>query len=639
MKKYYLYNFFLNKNISFIFFNPFCYFLLAQVLIFSLLLFPTESAFEQSHDKLDSFFSYWVVRSFQTNFFFNFDYIIPNFLESYKLNYLHIGDLSLAQNFFLIFDPPTAFVINSILLRVIKYLGMYLLLTDYIVDKSNISKWYASATAFCFSVINFNIITLGTVSCLPFFLWGVLNFYNNKKIILSSIAILLYPFLSPLAYGGLAACLFIFTFHIIKCFYLKQNTSKFWILILSFFILYILVESRSIYSVLFDSDYISHRSIVWSILGNFNFKDFFLDFTGIFFRSSHTHHVSHHYPIITFTVFLTMFLIVINKKKFFKNMQIKKLLIEKRLYLLTIFILIFLSSLISSLDLQFKIAYNLFKIPLDLTRLDIFIPVCWYSLFCFCLFIIAANYKKIGVRFINPFIIIIFSIFSTVQFPGIKENIKKKLNVDNHVGLRYAFVNKYASSILYFKIPKSLTGLYSPPDPELPQPLHSLARKKVYRYTGLYMLKDYYEFENFSKIKKDLKLKLNLELNDFKTLSFFISPSIAQYHGFHTLDGFFVDYPLEYWFKFNKLFKTEFKKSNIKIKEVTPKNGLFAFISPYSFENKKIKKLSFDTCLFYKMNGKVIFSFFEIENHKEIDLNFLNEYGNIKVYYINNFQC
>ena len=27
------------------------------------------------------------------------------------------------------------------------------------------------------------------------------------------------------------------------------------------------------------------------------------------------------------------------------------------------------------------------------------------------------------------------------------------------------------------------------------------------------------------------------------------------------------------------------------------------------------------------MNGKVIFSFFEIENHKEIGLDFLNEYG------------
>ena len=629
----------LNKNINSLFSNPFIFFLLIQILIFYVFLFPTENAFEQSHDKLDSFFTYWVVRSFQNNFFLDFNYIIPNFLESYKLNYLHIGDLSLAQNFFLIFDPPTAFVVNSILLRLIKFLGMYLLLTDYIIDRSYISKWYASITAFCFSVINFNIVTLGTVSCLPLFLWGILNFYNNKQIFFSSIAILIYPFLSPLVYGGPAACLFILIFHMIKCFYLKQNTPKFWILIFSFFVIYILVESRSIYSVLFDSDYISHRSQKWETLESFNFNNFFFDLTGIFFRSSHSHHASHHYPIITFTVFLSIFMILISRKKFLENIKIKRFLIEKKIYLLIIFLLIFLSSLISSLDLQLKIAYNLFKIPLDLTRLDIFIPVCWYSLFCFSLFVIAKTYKKIGVLFINPLIIIIFCIFSTAQFPGIKENIKKKLNIDNHVGLRYAFVNKYASSILDFKIPKSLTGLYSPINPEIPEPLHSLARKKLYRYSGVYKLKDYYEFENFSKIKKDLQSKLNLNLNNFKTLSFFISPSIAQYHGFHTLDGFFTDYPLEYWFKFNKLFTTEFKKSNIKINEETPRNGLFAFISPYSFENKKIKKLSFDTCLFYKMNGKVIFSFFEIENHKEIGLDFLNEYGNIKVYYINNFDC
>ena len=40
---------------------------------------------------------------------------------------------------------------------------------------------------------------------------------------------------------------------------------------LLFFILYILIESRSIYSVLFD-DYVSHRLDSWNVLINFNFK-------------------------------------------------------------------------------------------------------------------------------------------------------------------------------------------------------------------------------------------------------------------------------------------------------------------------------------------------------------------------------
>ena len=627
-------NFFLKKSKNFIFCNPFYFFLILQLLIYSVFLFPTEHAFEQSHDKLDSIFSYWVVRSFQTNFFFDFDYVIPNFIESYKLNYLHIGDFSLAQNLFLIFDPPTAFVVNSILLRLIKYLGMYLLLTNYILDKSHTSKWYASATAFCFSIVKFNMFTLGTVSCLPLFIWGVLNFYNNKEVVISSLAILAYPFLSPLVYGGFAACLFIFIFHIIKCFYLKQNEQKFWVLVFSFFILYILIESRSIYSVFLD-DYVSHRLESWNVLINFNFKKLFLDFIGIFFQSSRTHHISHHYPLITIITFLGFFTLLLMKKK----IQIRNFLLEKKLYLLIIFFLIFLSSLISSLDIQLKIAYNFFGIPLDLTRLDIFLPVCWYSLFCISLFIIGNSYKKIGTRFLNPFIIIVFSVFSILQFPGIKENIKKELNIENHVGLRYFFINKYFPSVLDLELSEPLTGLYKTYDPEIPIPLHNLKRRKIYRSSGVYMLKDYYEFENFSKIKEDLQLKLNLNLNNFKTLSFFISPSIAQYHGFYTLDGFFTDYPLEYWFKFNKLFKKEFQKSGIKINEINPKNALYSFISPFSFEDKKIKKLSFDTCLFYKMNGKVIFSFFEIENHKEIGLNFLNKYGNIKVYYIDYFNC
>ena len=75
-------NFFLKKSKNFIFCNPFYFFLILQLLIYSVFLFPTEHAFEQSHDKLDSIFSYWVVRSFQTNFFFDFNYLIPNFIES-----------------------------------------------------------------------------------------------------------------------------------------------------------------------------------------------------------------------------------------------------------------------------------------------------------------------------------------------------------------------------------------------------------------------------------------------------------------------------------------------------------------------------------------------------------------------------
>ena len=59
----------LNKNINSLFSNPFIFFLLIQILIFYVFLFPTENAFEQSHDKLDSFLHIGSLDHFKIIFF------------------------------------------------------------------------------------------------------------------------------------------------------------------------------------------------------------------------------------------------------------------------------------------------------------------------------------------------------------------------------------------------------------------------------------------------------------------------------------------------------------------------------------------------------------------------------------------
>lgn len=51
-------------------------------------------------------------------------------------------------------------------------------------------------------------------------------------------------------------------------------------------------------------------------------------------------------------------------------------------------------------------------------------------------------------------------------------------------------------------------------------------------------------------------------MEDYRVVSLGIHPSIAQYNGFYTLDGYFVDYPLAYKYQFRSIIEDELRKDS-----------------------------------------------------------------------------
>ena len=126
-----------------------------------------------------------------------------------------------------------------------------------------------------------------------------------------------------------------------------------------------------------------------------------------------------------------------------------------------------------------------------------------------------------------------------------------------------------------------------------------------------------------------------------KIISLGLSPTIAQYHDYATLDGLFSVYSLDYKHEFRKIMSDEFAKNHlIREKFDTWGNRCYLYSDELGVENVqncqsahdriKIKKLNIDTDQIRKMGGKYLFSACEILNHKDIHLNLWKVIGTEK---------
>lgn len=69
--------------------------------------------------------------------------------------------------------------------------------------------------------------------------------------------------------------------------------------------------------------------------------------------------------------------------------------------------------------------------------------------------------------------------------------------------------------------------------------------------------KEFFAEEQFNQIKQ----KIAKPMDSYRVASLGIHPSISQYNGFYTIDGYCADYPLEYKHKFRKVIAKELNKN------------------------------------------------------------------------------
>ncbi len=130
--------------------------------------------------------------------------------------------------------------------------------------------------------------------------------------------------------------------------------------------------------------------------------------------------------------------------------------------------------------------------------------------------------------------------------------------------------------------------------------------------------------------------RIGMPKENYRVVSLGLSPTIAQYNGFYTLDGLQSVYDLNYKKQFRKIFVGEIEKSDA-IKEYFDGwgNRCYIFSSELGKEYRLIwlingssarSEFSFDVQAFRDLGGKYVISAAEIVNHPSVGLKLLDKF-------------
>ena len=168
-------------------------------------------------------------------------------------------------------------------------------------------------------------------------------------------------------------------------------------------------------------------------------------------------------------------------------------------------------------------------------------------------------------------------------------------------------------SILFAKYPYSNYDI-------IPVNFRSMFRKEVNPLDfGYSSWKEFYATNLFKKIKQDINYDKEW------SVAFFLDPSVLQYNGIFTLDGYYSNYSLEYYKKWDRLIKPALEKAAHHKSYWERSHGIRAYIysrgyrSVYKY-NVDAYPLEIDMNVLKELNARYIFSGVSISNYLECGL-------------------
>lgn len=144
--------------------------------------------------------------------------------------------------------------------------------------------------------------------------------------------------------------------------------------------------------------------------------------------------------------------------------------------------------------------------------------------------------------------------------------------------------------------------------------------------------KQYYSQQLFTEVDQ----VIGRDKKDYRILNLGINPAVTIYNGFHNLDGYWRNYPLEYKHAFRKIIAGELEKNmqnRLNFDGWGHRCILFADeLTPYRQQAYKrfgldfINQLEINMGQFKKLGGEYIFSAVSIKNYQELDLKLLKRF-------------
>ncbi|MDI3235791.1 DUF6044 family protein [Exiguobacterium antarcticum] len=334
------------------------------------------------------------------------------------------------------FSPFTAYVVSQTLTRLFAFLGLYLLLRDHLKLQLPRPGILLVAVLFAWTPVwpSGMLSTLG----MPLLLWAYLNLWYNKRIVWSSVTLLLVPFYSSFVLGIVFFLALLAVVSFVIEWRQKSFHRWFWFAFGGQVVLYLIIEYRLVYSMLWQDEVTSRDQFelgnngVWRTIRLF-FKQFVL---------GHTHAEAAQSPVLLLLVLTVITIAVVQKDP------------SVRLMKHTLFLLMGLSLWYAC---WFYSGWNPLKQRIhvmqtfNFARFHFMEPMLWYILFALALDWLWRRTRKrlvIGVLFLQAVVLIIwnpeivyrnqpsFSEFYAVdQFSTIRTYIGKPRDTYNVVSL------------------------------------------------------------------------------------------------------------------------------------------------------------------------------------------------------------
>lgn len=554
---------------------------LAMVILFIFPIFYLKDEIHlEIHDNLDSEFIYLHLLS-KTNQAFNFqtDAIIENVMNGLPRSLLRSG-INVTVLLFFLFDSLTAYIMNDIIVHAIAFIGMYLLLTRYIIQDIP-QRYIAVLLSLSFALVKFYSAANGvSVAGQPLLLFSFLNILNRHHRISDYIVIFFFPFYSWLVLAGpfiITALIVISSFDTIenKCLNYKFLL---WFFILC--IMYAVVEFQMLYAVFFNSNITIHR-VEFSgsdYRSSLSFFSCFRDMIGYLLTTQLHTGTFYTFPIIL-SVLVAFFTMHHNNRgnPFFFTVLISILAITF-FWGFYPFVMYFPNMIIPAIKM------------FHFDRIYFLLPICWFILFALSLLIIIKSRSRYRTWFI--YLALLAQLVSVIA-----ANTRFLMNVH---AVMYKSMSKYTDMMHVSFFPKNKTPNF----------------------------RQFFAVNLFSQIHN----YINKDQNTYRVVSIGMHPSIAQYNGFYTLDSYQSSYPLEYKHRFSAIIAHELKK-NMLLSQYFYDWGSRCLIFSNELYNgcylmcgqsrsTKINDLSIDTVVLKKMGGDYVLSAVEITNYDKLNLHY-----------------
>ncbi len=504
------------------------------------------------HDTLEGEWEWLkILADSHTAFNFHNGVIVPQVMKGLPRAVYPTG---LSVNMLLVqtFGAYYAYIISTLLIRIIGFTGVTLLLSRYFIQQPE-RRFIVWLLALIFSVLSvftpFGLSVMGQ----PLLLWAFLNLNFRRQLIISYFIILLFPFYASIVWlfvPFIALLVFAGVY-----LYLRSKVNIHYVagmFLLS--VVFALINFPILSAAFTKTDFVQHRlSYNLYMFGKPDIVQSFADALLKFFIT--------HYHIATFIPAAVMIAIALVIKK------------SERL-LLTILITIIAICLFEGLYpfIEYSLGNKITLIKtFRFNRFVVLLPFLWITAFA-----LALN-KMSDIAIFKPLIL----------------------------------------PLVFAQLFIALAG-----NDEL-----------LHNYRMLTGFQEFPAFENYTAPRQFDKIKkyINAPQNSYYVASLGISPSVAQYNGFYTLDGLMSVYDLKYKQTFRNLFSKEIDKSNeiaqyydgwgnrcyIFSSELGTRHQAF---NCYKFSNRSIEHFDFNAQAFAAMGGKYLISAVEIKNHDQIGL-------------------